>query len=187
MSLPRRIRGIDRLRSGALPWRRWLRLPDPVQRGLRRLGWLFALLLAVYLVLPLVTLWRLDRATLQGPDSALDRFVDIDAVRLQILRRLNKDAHSHIGEVSDQFVDWIAQAVRQPGNQRLEHSVTLPWLRVLLLSRARADGGFLTRISQIGFDSPTGLRVRIGPADAQPVHLRLQPTWRGWQVTAVHY
>ncbi|TVQ86575.1 MAG: DUF2939 domain-containing protein [Chromatiaceae bacterium] len=187
MSTPRRIQGFNGLRRPHLPLRLWLRLPASLHQGLRRIGLPLALLLAVYLVLPLVTLWRLDRATLQGPDSALDRFVDIEAVRLEILRRLNKDAHSHIGEVSDQFVDWIIQAVRQPGNQQLERSVTLPWLRVLLLSRASSDGGFLTRISQIGFDSPTGLHVRIGAADNQPLHLRLQPTWRGWQVTAVHY
>ena len=87
-----------------LPQRRF-----PVPEPLR---WLVLSLIvagSLYLVSPYITLWRLNLTSVHGPTSALSTLVDIETVRDQIQRRLNKDRTSVIGEVSDVFIDWIQQ------------------------------------------------------------------------------
>jgi hypothetical protein len=152
----------------------WL---GPVLAGL-------ALLLLLYLAGPYVTLWRLERAVAAGPPSALAGLVDIGAIRDEIRRRLNKDADSRIGEVSDPFIDWLEQALSDDGDDALETTVTLNWLHGLLAARGR--GGDLSgAVDHAFFDTPTDFHVRIGNAD--PLHLHLEPHWLGWQVRAVYY
>lgn len=167
------------------PPRRYLRLP-PVLRWVLG-GALLALLL--YLLSPWLTLWRLDHRVVNGPTTALAALVDIDAVREQIRSRLNKEQPSRIGEVSEPFIDWVQQLVRQRRGDALEREVSLAWVRRLLLAHGREGDGFLHAVSEAAFDSPIGFDVRVGAPGAQPapVHLHLQRGWLGWRVTAVHY
>lgn len=160
---------------------------------------LLALLIAscLYLVSPYITLWRLNFMTVNGPTSALSSVVDIDAVHEQIQRRLNKERDSAIGEVSDAFIDWIQQTIRRDGAEALSNTVTLGWLRQLLLTHAKDGDGFWPAIHSAFYTSPTGFRVQIGdqtpaPEGTQepqptPVHLRLGRTWLGWRVIAAYY
>ncbi|MBK1621347.1 hypothetical protein CKO42_23620 [Lamprobacter modestohalophilus] len=160
---------------------------------------LLALLITscLYLVSPYITLWRLNFITVNGPTSALSSVVNIEAVHEQIQRRLNKEHDSAIGEVSDAFIDWIQEAIRRDGADALSHTVTLSWLRQLLLTHAEGGDGFRPAIHYAFYTSPTGFRVQIGdqtpsPEGTQepqttPVHLRLGRTWLGWRVIAAYY
>ncbi len=170
----------------------------PLRKHRRRPGWHFPrlprwistpliLALAALLAWPYLNLWRLNLAVLEGPPEALAGLVDLDAVRDEIRRRLNKDAHSTIGEVSDPFIEWIERGIRETGQSALEEQVTLAWLRDLLLARSGDNGGFLTRISYAFFVAPNALLVRVGEVDTGPVYLRLQPAPIDWRVTAVYY
>jgi hypothetical protein len=156
-------------------------------RSLRRAGTALAVGLALLLVWPYVNLWRLNEIVLEEPPAALSRLVDIDSVRDQILRRLNKDAESSIGQVSDPFIEWIEQGIRAPGNERLEHSVTLEWLHQLLANHGSAERGFLPAVRYAFYAPPNGFLVRIGAADDAPVYLRMQLGWLGWRFTAAYY
>ncbi len=152
---------------------------------------------SLYLVSPWISLWKLDRTTVNGPTSALGALVDIDAVREQILRRLDKDRPSAIGEVSDAFIDWVQTTIRREGLHALPQGITLTWVRDLLLTHAEGRSGFWPAISHAFYDSPTSFRVRIGQPVAQaeeiaalpapPVQLRLERGWLDWRVTAISY
>lgn len=179
----------------ALPQRR-LRLPPPLRWLLLGL----AVAGSLYLVSPYLTLWKLNVTSVNGPTAELDRLVDIEQVRDQIERRLNKDRDSVIDDVSDAFIDWIQEGIRGNGPEALAHAVTLGWLRQLLLTHAQASDGFWPAISYAFYDSPTHFRVEIGErvelgerlatageTQPPPVHLRLSRTWLGWRVIAAYY
>ena len=170
---------------------RRLRLLSNLRRPRRRLPrWLAPSLLvgvALLLISPYLTLWRLNQAVVNGSPSGLSGFVDIDEVRDQIRRRLNKDAASSIGDVSDPFIQWIEQGIRETGNETLSRTVTLPWLQQLLASRADGQRGFLPEVGYAFYDPPNGFLVRIGPSEQGALHLRMELEPRGWRVVAVYY
>ena len=155
----------------------------------RLLRWLLPLLLFAVLLLlwPYLSLWRLNALVMDEPPSALARLVDIEAVRDEIRRRLNKESDSRIGEVSDPFIEWIEQGIRRSGDDTLKQGVTLAWLHARLAGHALPGQGFLPAVSYAFFDPPDGFLVRIGAPDDSPTYLRLQPALFGWRVTAAYY
>ena len=165
--------------------------------GLRWIGLGLLVTLSLYLISPYLSLWRLDQTAVNGPTAALDSLVDLEAIREQILRRLNKDQDSAIGEVSDAFIDWIQQSIRRNGEDALRQTVTLAWVRERLLSHSNGTRGFWPALSYAFFDTPTSFIVRIGPAleagresdwnGPSPVNLRLERGWLRWRLTALSY
>ncbi len=145
------------------------------------------LLVCAWLAWPYVTLWQLEHAAVTGDHAMLERMVDIDAVRDEISRRLNKDMDSDIGEVSNAFVDWLQQGVTRLGSKAVDVLVTIDWVRERLLAKQEGeDDGFLRHIGYAFFESPGRFRVRIGPATDDPVFLVLQFEGFRWRVVAVY-
>lgn len=179
-----------------LPQRRF---PMPAPLRWLLLGLVVAGML--YFVSPYITLWRLNFTSVHGPTSALSTLVDIEAVREQIQRRLNKDRRSVIGDVSDSFIDWVQLAIRRDDGEALRQAITLGWLRQLLLTHAEDGNGFWPQISYAFYESPLAFRVQVGHRTAiaeptqgreqgraaVPVHLQLERTWLGWRVIAAYY
>ncbi|MGB5833866.1 MAG: DUF2939 domain-containing protein [Thiohalocapsa sp.] len=172
--------------NGIRLWRLSNRLHKP-RRGLRRAGLLLLVALGLLLFWPYLSVWRLNERVLHDPPSALSGLVDIDSVRDQILRRLNKDADSSIGAVSDPFIQWIEQGMRTTGNETLRQSVSLEWLHGLLSARSSGDRGFLPAVRYAFFDPPDGFLVRIGQSNQSPLFVRMRFGLLGWRVSAVYY
>jgi AcrR family transcriptional regulator len=171
MTAMRRLHLLDNIRASR--WRRWL-LP-------------LVLVAALLLLWPYLSLWRLNARVMNEPPAALEPMVNIEAVRDEIRRRLNKEADSRIGEVSDPFIAWIEQGIRRSGDDTLEQAVTLAWLHARLQGHALSEQGFLPALSYAFFDPPDGFLVRIGKPDDSPTFLRMQPALLGWRVTAAYY
>jgi len=156
-------------------------------RALARLLGLLLLLVGVPLLAwPYIGLWRLNEAARQGSAAALAPWVDLDSVRGEILRRLNKDSDSDIKKVSDPFIQWIERGLREPGNERLQRSVTVEWIDELLAKRT-SGGGFLADVDYAFYDPPDGFLVRIASPDQPLLYLRLRLTADGWRIGAVYY
>ena len=137
-----------------------------------------------YLVWPYATLWRLERSVVSGNLLGLEGVVDLAAVRAEIRKKLNKDADSNIGALSDPFIRWLEAGIQEAGSGAVDRLVTLGWVRGQLL--AHGDG-VLAQISYAFFDSPDGFRITLGPADGLPVQVRLTLHDFAWRVSAVYY
>ena len=146
------------------------------------------LCLAAYVAWPYYHVWRLDQAAILNDRTELNRLVDLEAVREQIKRRLNKEVDSAVGEVSNAFVDWLQTGIQRMGSDAVERLVTLDWVREQLLSKSdpHRPTGFMGQISHAFFDRPDGFLVRIGELGEEPVHFRLSLQGAAWRMTALY-
>lgn len=162
------------------------------RRQRRALGWVLlplAALLLAYLASPYTSLWRLDRAVRAGDIEAMAALVDLDSVRGEIKKKLNKDVSSRIGPVSERFIRWLQGGIQSLGSDAIDRLVTLDWVREQLLihSPGGAADGFLGEVSFAFFDAQGGFEVRIGRPDDGPVRLHLEPRGLAWRVSALSY
>jgi hypothetical protein len=142
--------------------------------------------LLLYLVWPYFTLWQLDQALVSGDAAALDRLVDLAAVRDEIKRKLNKDSTSSIGDLSDPFIRWLEAGIQAAGSGAVDQLVTLDWVRDQLLADV-AGKGLLPRLSFAFFDAPDGFRLTVDGSGGNPVHARLTLGNAAWRVSALYY
>lgn len=148
---------------------------------------LFALLIT-YIASPYYQIWRLDQAVMRNDQTALAELVDLEAVREQIKRRLNKEENSAVGDVSNAFIAWIQDGIARLGSEAVEQLVTLDWVRDQLLSKNPdgAQSGFIDQIDYAFFERPDAFIVRIGHLGDEPVHIRLSVQDMSWRVTALY-
>jgi hypothetical protein len=164
-------------------------LGDPNRRRRRTLRLILLPALAallIYLAWPYVTLWQLDRAIADGDSAALSVLVDLEAIRAEIKKKLNKDADSAIGELSDPFIRWLEAGIQEAGSGAVDRLVTVDWVRDQLLVRGFGKG-LSTRVSYAFFDAPGGFRVTLGRPPEIPLHGRLTLRDFVWRLSAVYY
>lgn len=165
----------------------------PLRRSrLKRLSLAMFLAALVYLFWPYVALWGLSRAVDDPDPAVLADHIDLEAVRDEIRRKLNKDSHSAIGTLSDPFIQWLEQGIRQLGTGALDELVTQEWVRERLTVGSAPDQGLLSRVSYAFFDAPACFAVSLGAPGrgglGQPqVHLRMHLEGFRWAVSAVYY
>lgn len=157
------------------------------RRPARRLLLLGLALVILYGLWPYATLWRLNRALVQGDETTLERLVDLDAMRDELARRLNKERVSAIDGLSDDFIEWLESGIRHHGVHALERSVTLDWVRTQLTASVLPSEGFSPSLAVGFFESPRHFRARIGQRNAAPVILRLHLDRRGWRISTLYY
>lgn len=145
------------------------------------------MLLVLFLAWPYWTLWCLNEASMSADPNDLIDLVDFAAVRDQIRRRLNKDSRSHIGMLSDAFIQWLEQSLRHHGSDVLEQHVNPHWLYDLLRNAAPNERGFLSAVRFAGFNLPHGFLIQIEREHASRISLLLQPHPIAWRVVAVYY
>lgn len=143
-------------------------------------------LLLLYLASPYVTLWRLSGALVADDREALAAMVDLEAIRDELRRRLNKEAESRIGPLSDGFIDWLEQGIRRNGVAAIEHQVTLDWVRERLLAHSPPDSGLWPALEYAFFDHPLHVTVRLGDGGGSSVVGGLGLGIRGWRLTSLY-
>jgi hypothetical protein len=164
-----------------LPFRR------PRKAGALGLAVVVATALLLWLAWPYFTLWRIGQAARSGDMAALAELTDMESIRAEIKKKLNKDTDSDIGEPSDSFIRWLQQGIAVMGSQAVDRLVTLPWVRMRLIEHSDDGEGFLRGITYAFFDAPNGFIVRIGSRSEAPVWLRLSFQGLRWRISAVYY
>jgi hypothetical protein len=155
---------------------------------MKALASLLFILLAAFLLWPYTAIYRLDQALQQHHRQALEELVDIDSIRDQIKRKMNKNLESSIGEVSNSFIDWLQGGIQRLGADAIDKMVDANWVAAQLRSHNSkpSDGGFLEHLDYAFFDGPDRLLLRIGDLDDNPVHAHLQLQGTHWRITAVY-
>jgi hypothetical protein len=149
---------------------------------------LLLILVAAFLIWPYTAVYRIDRALEQHHRQALDDMIDIQSVREQIKRKLNKNLESTIGNVSNSFIDWLQGGIQHLGADAVDQMVNTDWVIDQLRSHNPDphQGGFMDRLSYAFFDGPDRLLLRIGGLDENPVHAHLKLEGTQWRITAIY-
>lgn len=155
---------------------------------MKALASLLFLLILAFLIWPYTAVYRLDQALARHHRQTLAEMVDIESVRGQIKRRLNKNLDSSIGDVSNSFVDWVQNGIRKLGANAIDQMVDTDWVAAQLRSHNPNpnEGGFFNQISYAFFDRPDRLLLRVGDLDDHPVHAQLKLQGTKWRITAVY-
>ena len=144
------------------------------------------LALLLFVLSPYWTLWRLHQVMVHGNPEDLAALVELNQLRDQVRHRLNKDATSDIGAVSQAFIDWLEQGLRDHGTELLEPQVSLDWVYHTLRRFGDTETSFLRRV-RFAFYHRRGFLVRIEHPEHPPAMLLLQPTPLAWRVVAMGY
>lgn len=155
---------------------------------MKALASLLILSILAFLIWPYTAIYRLDRALTQNHRTTLSEMIDIQSVRSQIKRKLNKNLESSIGNVSNSFIDWLQDGIQKLGADAVDEMVNTDWV-VRQLRSHNADpsqGGFYPQLSYAFFDGPDRLLLRIGELGENPVHAHLKLDGARWRITAVY-
>lgn len=144
-------------------------------------------LLLLYGLSPFVTLWSLNRALIRDDQAALATLVDLDAIRDEIGRRLNKDRDSAIDALSDPFIHWLEAGIRQHGARALDTLVTFDWVRAQMRPQLTVGQDLRAMLSRGFFVGPRDFRLHLGLPDAPPVMARLHLGASGWRLNMLYY
>ena len=149
---------------------------------------LLLILIVAFLIWPYTAIYRIDKALAQHHRQAFDEMVDIQSVRDQIKRKLNKNLESSIGTVSNGFIDWLQGGIQHLGADAIDKMVDNAWVADQLRSHNTDpnEGGFIDHLSYAFFDGPDRLLLRIGGLDDNPVHAHLKLEGTQWRITAVY-
>jgi hypothetical protein len=130
----------------------------------------------------------LDQALLNDDQEKLNEMIDIDAVREQIKRKLNKNVQSNIGDVSNGFIDWLQNGIQRLGANAVDEMVDLNWVvrQLRAHNRRNNQGGLFDRLTYAFFDGPDRMLLRIGELGENPVHVHLTLQGTSWRITAVY-
>jgi glucose-6-phosphate-specific signal transduction histidine kinase len=151
------------------------------------IAFLFFVVVA-FLAWPYVAIYRLDQALERNDQALANEMIDVDAVRKQIKRKLNKNVESNIGTVSNSFIGWLQDGIERLGSDAIDEMVNYQWI----VSQLRAhnqdseQGGFVKHLDYAFFDSPSRLLLRIGQLDDHPVHAHLSLEGLSWRITAIY-
>ncbi len=155
---------------------------------MKALASLLFLFILAFLAWPYTAVYRLDQALAQHHRQTLAEMIDIDSVREQIKRKLNKNLDSSIGNVSNRFIDWLQDGIQKLGSDAIDEMVNTDWVAAQLRSHNPnpSEGGFFGQLSYAFFDGPDRLLLRIGDLDDNPVHAHLKLEGTQWRITAVY-
>jgi hypothetical protein len=143
-------------------------------------------LVALYLGSPYLSLWRLDHALTAAQPRQLEALVDLEAIRGELARKLDKGQQSRIGPLSDQFIEWLEQGIRRDGVAALERQVTLDWVRGRLLAHSPPGAGLWPALAGVHFDSPVHVSARLQGGGGPAVIAGLSFNGLGWRVTSIY-
>jgi hypothetical protein len=155
---------------------------------MKALASLLVLCILAFLIWPYTAVYRLDRAMTLHHRQTLAEMIDIESVRGQIKRKLNKNLDSSIGNVSNSFIDWLQDGIQRLGADAIDQMVDIDWVAAQLRSHNPDpnEGGFYKQLSYAFFDGPDQLLLRIGELDSSPVHVHLKLQGAQWRITAVY-
>ncbi len=155
---------------------------------MKALASLLFLFILAFLIWPYTAIYRLDQALAQHHRQTLTEMIDIESVRDQIKRKLNKNLNSSIGNVSNSFIDWLQDGIKKLGADAIDQMVNTDWVAAQLRSHNPNpnDGGFYKQLSYAFFDGPDQMLLRIGELDDNPVHVHLKLQGAEWRITAIY-
>ena len=137
---------------------------------------------SVYLAWPFAYLYRIDKALSESDRDTLSRLVDLDAIRAEIKRSIDRDMDTALGTDDDGVLGWLKSKVGKIGVRAIDESITLSWVSRTLT----AEGGLRQQTTHAFFESWNVFVIRLGELGQDPVHVKMTLTRGNWRVRAIY-
>ena len=144
--------------------------------------WGLLLVSIVYGGWPYAYAYRIDKALTESDRAVLNRLVDLDAIRSEIKRNIERDMDTALGADSDGVLGWLKSKVSEIGERAIDESIDLAWVSRVLT----ANGSFRQQTTHAFFESWNEFVIRLGELDQEPVHVRMTLTSGNWRITAIY-
>ena len=138
--------------------------------------------LALYLAWPYACLYLIDKALMGNEVEDLNRWIDLQAVRIGTQQRLEHRLNDTLGTDSEGLVGWVKNKVSDLGEHAIDERIGLAWVRNTLTSR----GEFRQQMTHAYFESPTAFMVRLGDLGRDPIHVRMTLHHGIWRIKEVY-
>lgn len=154
--------------------------------------WLASLVLFTLLALlawPYVYLWRLDNAVVSRDLAALQRLVDLDAVRAQVKADYDREVASAVGNDGGRVTRWLKEGIGLLTEKAVEANIDLQWVMNAIGQQPgeppRPRSSLIGDTTYAFYESTDRFLVRLGDLGDRPVHIRMALTDGEWRVIEV--
>lgn len=158
---------------------------------MRFLGYLFLFALVAFVGWPYYQIFRLDEALGKNDMGALERLVDVSAIRRNYKERLESGVglQPQTKDVGSPLA-WLQQNLQRLGDAALEQTITLEWSRDNLKDAAaratqKQPPYFMAAITFAFFESYDSFIVRLGDLGKNATHVRMTLEDKTWRVTDI--
>jgi hypothetical protein len=140
---------------------------------------------------PYLYVYRLDAAIGARDLTALQRLVDLKAVRAQVKTDLDKEVDGTIGSDGGRVGRWLKQGIKLVSDSAIDANIDMQWVMTSLSQRPteppQARTSLIGDVSYAFFEAPDRFIVRLGELGAGPVHVQMDlQEDRVWRVVAIY-
>jgi hypothetical protein len=140
---------------------------------------------------PYVYVYRLDQALSATSPAALQRLVDLEAVRSQVKKDVDGSVSGAVGNDPGRVTRWLKDGIKLVSDTAVDANIDLEWVRLKLSIRATEPPSprpsFMGDISYAFFESYNRFMVRLGALGDKPVHVQMDLQEDNvWRVVAIY-
>tara|TARA_B100000405_G_scaffold264089_1_gene200629 strand:+ start:31 stop:513 length:483 start_codon:yes stop_codon:yes gene_type:complete len=153
---------------------------------MRYIGFLIVFTLIALLAWPYIYVYRLDQALAANDVAAMNRLVDLEAVRAQVKKDFSKEVSNTVGADGGRVMRWLKEGLKLVSDTAIDANIDMPWVINTLNTRPGDPTvprpSFMGDISYAFFESYDEFLIRLGELGANAMHVQLElqedDTWR---------
>ena len=158
---------------------------------MRYIGFLIVFTLIALLAWPYIYVYRLDQALAANDVVAMNRLVDLEAVRAQIKKDFSKEVSNTVGDDGGRVMRWLKEGLKLVSDTAIDANIDMPWVINTLNTRPgdppAPRPSFMGDISYAFFESYDEFLIRLGELGANPMHVQLElQEDNTWRVVAIY-
>jgi len=153
---------------------------------------LFLALLA-FVAWPYYHVYRIDDALGKDDLEALAELVDLQAIQQEMTQRLDAGLEATTGQPpSGSVMGWQQQNLRQAGEEAVEETITIEWVRdrlraAVVRASDKPKPYFIRATTFAFFESYDSFIIRLGELGKNASHIRMKlEDDRFWRITGIY-
>jgi len=138
----------------------------------------------LYGSIPYYSLYRLNHALVVNDTAQLNRYIDLNQVRVAYKQSLQIDQQGQEGAFSKMFLG----TANTMSALTVDQMVSIEWIRQKLTgaSQEQIGSSMFDQLDHAFFEGPNTFLVRLGALSGDPLHLILERQGLVWRLSALH-
>ena len=95
---------------------------------MRYIGFLIVFTLLALLAWPYIYVYRLDQALAANDVAAMNRLVDLEAVRARVKKDFSKEVSNTVGVDGGRVMRWLKEGLKLVSDTAIDANIDMPWV-----------------------------------------------------------